>query len=91
MPTAEYNHCMAVNQAILLRANFTLRRKLMAKPTIVQVLKSVLAAFAGIQSGKNRALDFTEGKVSHYIVAGLVVIVAFIFTLVFIVSAVIGS
>jgi hypothetical protein len=63
----------------------------MAQPSILQVLKSVLSAFIGIQSRENREQDFTQGKVSHYIVIGLIVTVLFIVTLVFLVSKVIGS
>lgn len=63
----------------------------MAQPTILQVLKSVLAAFIGVQSKENRELDFTEGKVSHYIVVGAIVTVLFIAMLIFVVSKVIGS
>jgi hypothetical protein len=63
----------------------------MATSNILQVIKSVLAAFIGIQSKENRELDFTEGKASHYLVVGLVLTVLFIFTLVFIVSKVVGS
>lgn len=62
----------------------------MAQPTVLQVFKSVLAAFVGVQSKENRELDFTEGKVSHYIVVGLIVVGIFIATIVFIVSKVIG-
>lgn len=61
----------------------------MTQPTILQVIKSVLAAFIGIQSKENRELDFTEGKVSHYIVIGVIVTVLFIATLVFVVSMII--
>jgi len=63
----------------------------MAKPTVIQVFKSVLAAFAGVQSKQNREVDFTEGKVSHYIVAGIIVTIAFISMLIWVVSKVIGS
>lgn len=63
----------------------------MAQPGILQVIKSVLAAFIGVQSKENRELDFTEGKVSHYIVVGLIVTLLFIATIVFVVSKVIGS
>ena len=35
------------------------------------VIKSVLAAFFGVQSGKQHAEDFTKGKPSQYIIVGL--------------------
>lgn len=31
-------------------------------PTLLQMMHSVLAAAFGVQSGKNRARDFTHGK-----------------------------
>ncbi|AYC32878.1 DUF2970 domain-containing protein [Pseudomonas cavernae] len=37
-----------------------------------QTLQSVLAAAFGVQSGKNRARDFTHGKPSHFIFLGIV-------------------
>ncbi|MGE4404603.1 DUF2970 domain-containing protein [Pseudomonas sp.] len=39
--------------------------------TLRQMLGSVLAAALGVQSGKNRARDFTHGKPSHFIFLGL--------------------
>ncbi len=47
-------------------------------PTFWQMLHSILAAALGVQSGKNRARDFTHGKASHFIALGA------LFTLVFI-------
>ncbi|QXH44021.1 DUF2970 domain-containing protein [Pseudomonas xanthosomatis] len=49
-------------------------------PTFWQMLHSILAAAFGVQSGKNRARDFTHGKASHFIVMGT------LFTLVFILA-----
>jgi hypothetical protein len=40
-------------------------------PSFWQMLHSVLAAAFGVQSGKNRARDFTHGKPSHFIVLGV--------------------
>jgi hypothetical protein len=39
--------------------------------SFVQVLLSVLSAFFGVQSGKNRERDFQHGKPWHYIFVGL--------------------
>ncbi|EXF47283.1 hypothetical protein BAY1663_00301 [Pseudomonas sp. BAY1663] len=39
--------------------------------TLRQMLGSVLAAALGVQSGKNRARDFSHGKPSHFIFLGL--------------------
>lgn len=47
-------------------------------PSFWQMLHSVLAAAFGVQSGKNRARDFTQGKPSHFIAMGIV------FTLIFV-------
>ncbi|MCY1284642.1 hypothetical protein D9M68_459880 [compost metagenome] len=46
--------------------------------TFGQMLHSVLAAAFGVQSGKNRARDFSQGKPSQFILLGL------LFTLVFV-------
>jgi hypothetical protein len=87
----EYNHCLDYNQAILLKSNFKFWGNIMAQPSILQVLKSVLSAFIGIQSKENREQDFTQGKASHYIVIGVVVTILFIISLIVLVSKVIGS
>ena len=58
----------------------------MSKPNLWQVFKSVVAAGIGVQSQKNREIDFEQGSLLPYIVVGLIVIVAFIGALVFIVS-----
>ncbi|MED5608889.1 MULTISPECIES: DUF2970 domain-containing protein [Pseudomonas] len=47
-------------------------------PSFWQMLQSVLAAAFGVQSGKNRARDFSHGKPSHFIFLGVA------FTLVFV-------
>ena len=48
------------------------------KPTLLQVLKSVLASFFGVQSNNNRERDFQHGNPSHYLIVGLILTVAFI-------------
>ena len=50
-------------------------------PTFWQMLHSVLAAAFGVQSGKNRARDFTHGKPSHFVVLGILFTVVFALTL----------
>jgi hypothetical protein len=37
-----------------------------------QVIMSMAAALFGVQSERNRELDFTHGKPMHYIIVGLV-------------------
>jgi hypothetical protein len=39
--------------------------------TLREMLQSVLAAAFGVQSGKNRARDFSRGKPSHFILLGV--------------------
>lgn len=39
--------------------------------TFREMLQSVLAAALGVQSGKNRARDFSRGKPSHFILLGV--------------------
>lgn len=47
-------------------------------PTLWQSVGSVLAAFFGVQSSRNRVRDFTHGKPVVFIVVGLVMTVVFI-------------
>ncbi|WP_286263373.1 DUF2970 domain-containing protein [Thalassotalea atypica] len=63
----------------------------MAKYTIVNTIKSIGAAALGVQSDKNRAHDFSEGKSSHFIIGGIIGVVIFVLTLILIVSAVMPS
>jgi hypothetical protein len=50
-------------------------------PTFWQMLHSVMAAAFGVQSGKNRARDFTHGKPSHFVVLGILFTAVFALTL----------
>ncbi len=61
----------------------------MAKPSLLHVVKSVLAAAIGVQSDKNREIDFKHGSLPAYLTVGLIATVLFIFALVAIVSLVI--
>lgn len=61
----------------------------MSKPTILQVIQSVIAAFAGVQSEKNRERDFKGGSVGVYLIVGLVATVMFIMAITLIVTLVI--
>ena len=63
----------------------------MSKPSLLHVVKSVIAAMIGVQSNKNREIDFQHGSLPAYIVVGLVATVLFILAIVGIVSAVTGS
>lgn len=63
----------------------------MSKPSIIQTIKSILAAFIGVQSDKNRQSDFERGSLTTYVIAGLVFTIAFVSALVFVVSRVLGD
>ena len=41
-------------------------------PSLIDTFKSVASAFIGVQSNKNREKDFTQGKLSHFIVVGII-------------------
>ncbi|MGB1198656.1 MAG: DUF2970 domain-containing protein [Thalassotalea sp.] len=56
---------------------------------ISHTIKSVLFAFLGVQSDKNRERDFTQGKFSHFVIVGALAVIVFIATLLTIVSLVI--
>jgi hypothetical protein len=60
----------------------------MSKPGLLHVIKSVIAAGIGVQSNKNREIDFEHGSLSSYLIIGLIATLLFILTLVFIVSTV---
>lgn len=49
--------------------------------TFREMLQSVLAAAFGVQSGKNRARDFSRGKPSHFIALGLMFTTLFVVVL----------
>ncbi|MEX1082418.1 MAG: DUF2970 domain-containing protein [Halofilum sp. (in: g-proteobacteria)] len=46
------------------------RNRSAGRPGIIDVIRSVGAAFFGVQSEANRQRDFTHGKLVHYVVAG---------------------
>lgn len=57
--------------------------------TLRQMLQSVFAAALGVQSGKNRARDFTQGKPAHFILLGVGFTVIFVLVLIALVRLVI--
>tara|TARA_R110000787_G_scaffold52539_1_gene123730 strand:+ start:305 stop:496 length:192 start_codon:yes stop_codon:yes gene_type:complete len=63
----------------------------MSSNNFKETLKSVGAAFLGVQSNKNRQRDFTQGKLSHFIIAGIIAVVLFIASLIAIVSLILPS
>ena len=52
------------------------------------LLLSVLSAFFGVQSSTNRERDFSSGKLSHFIIIGLILGLAFILIVVGVVNIV---
>jgi hypothetical protein len=61
-----------------------------ANQSFLQVLKSVLAAFIGVQSDKNRQADFEQGSIKAYVIAGVVFTVLFVCLIIFVVSKVVA-
>lgn len=41
-------------------------------------IRSVMAAFIGVQSDKNRDEDFQEGKLSHFVVVAILILSMFL-------------
>ncbi|MEW6983529.1 DUF2970 domain-containing protein [Colwelliaceae bacterium 6471] len=54
-------------------------------------MKSIGAAFLGVQSDKNRQRDFSEGKFSHFVIGGIIGVILFIALLVSIVSVILPA
>ncbi len=63
----------------------------MSKPSVIQVIKSVLSAIIGVQSEKNRQKDFEQGSLSTYVIVGIIFIALFVFGLVSLVSVIVGD
>lgn len=60
----------------------------MSKPSLLHVIRSVLAAGIGVQSEKNRTIDFEHGTLSTYLIVGFIATVLFVLTIVSVVSVV---
>lgn len=60
-------------------------------PSLLDVVKSVLASFFGVQSDKNRERDFQQGNPAQFILVGLVLTVLFIVGMIFIVKLILVS
>ncbi|MTI12299.1 DUF2970 domain-containing protein [Sansalvadorimonas verongulae] len=58
-------------------------------PGLMSVIQSTLAAAFGVQSNKKREKDFSDGKPSQFIIAGIVFTALFVLTLLAIVNTVI--
>ncbi len=59
--------------------------------SLINTFKSVAAAFLGVQSNKNREKDFSQGKLSHFIIVGIICVIIFIAALIAVVTLVIPS
>ena len=84
----EYNHCLISKQPLLF---FYFWETRVSKPTIIQVIKSVISAAIGIQSEDNRLRDFGQGSLATYVIAGVIFTILFISALIFLVSKVTGG
>lgn len=63
----------------------------MSKPTIVDIIKSVIAAAIGVQTNANRQRDFQQGSLKAYIIGGIIFTVIFVISLVLLVSAILAE
>lgn len=63
----------------------------MSKPNLSHIVKSVLAAMVGVQSDKNRQVDFQHGSLGAYVIVGIVATVLFVLAIVTVVKSVIGN
>jgi hypothetical protein len=61
------------------------------KPTIFQLVRSILGAAFGVQSSKTHERDFKQASPAVFIIGGLVFAVIFVVTLVMIVNMVIAK
>ena len=56
----------------------------------LQVVQSTLAAALGVQSSKNRKRDFSQGKPSQFIIAGILFTALFVGLMVLLVNVVLS-
>ncbi len=61
------------------------------KPSFIDVIKSVLASFFGVQSDKNRRRDFQHGNPAQFILVGIFLTVLFIIGMIVIVKLILAS
>ncbi|MFU8816728.1 MAG: DUF2970 domain-containing protein [Pseudomonadales bacterium] len=59
--------------------------------TAWQIAFSTLAAAFGVQSSRNRQRDFSHGKASHFIAAGIIFTLLFVLAMVLLVNLVLRS
>lgn len=56
------------------------------KPSMKQVIGSVLAGFFGVQSDKNRQRDFSSGSPRRFVLVGIISTIILVFALLIIVG-----
>jgi hypothetical protein len=61
------------------------------KFSLKDTLKSVAAAFLGVQSNESRKRDFSQGKLSQFIIVGIAYVILFITVLMITVTIVIDT
>ncbi len=61
------------------------------KPSLLQVIGSVLASLLGVQSGKNRERDFVKGDPKDYIGVYVALVVLFVIAMIVLVNMVISA
>ena len=61
------------------------------KPNILQVFASVLSAFFGVQSSKNKERDFNHGNHKIFIAVGITMTLLFLITIITLVQWVLSS
>jgi hypothetical protein len=60
------------------------------KPSLIALIKSILAAAIGVQSDKNRTRDFEQGNPLVFIIGGIVFTLLFIITIALVVCLVLS-
>lgn len=60
------------------------------KPSVFQIMSSVLSAAFGVQSTARRERDFTGGTAAPFIIAGIVFTVLFILTIIGVVKLILN-
>ncbi|MCH9826846.1 MAG: DUF2970 domain-containing protein [Gammaproteobacteria bacterium] len=62
-----------------------------SSPGLFDQLLSVLAAFFGVQSRRNRERDFKHGKAINFVILGVVMTIVFVIVLALVVKLVLRS
>ncbi len=62
-----------------------------SKPGIFSMVMSVLAAFLGVQTEKNRQRDFQHGSPKAYIIIGVILTILFVFGLIGLINLVLAT